>query len=348
MLDRMLMPLTRLAIGNMPHCLQPSAIPIISPEIYEWMNSVKREQLTVVLNREAGTLVTLGPDQVEAGLREVFTALGCGVQILNVPGAEVEDALREALQSNADAVIVGGGDGTVAAAATIFAGQDKSLGILPMGTFNLAARDVVMSIDWKEAATQLVTAPTAEADLLDVGGKLYVCMMVLGFYPALVMGQEEYHGNWLVKTARTLIDATRSLATFPPLNLSLNQNGSSAIHRTRMAMIANNDYEDMFGLIPSRSSLDAGYFTVYISKHRTRLGMAKSVLLWVMGKWKMDREIICLRATEMAIDVNRKRRLAVMMDGEVDKAALPLKVILRPKALRIISPRIGEETRTTP
>lgn len=311
------------------------------------MNSIKREQLTVVLNREAGTLVTLGPDQVEAGLREIFTTLGCKVQIFNVPGAEVEATLRKALQSNAEAVIVGGGDGTVAAAATVFAGQEKPLGILPMGTFNLAARDVGISIDWRKAATQLVTAPTAEADLLDVGGKLYLCMMVLGFYPALVMGQEEYHGSWLVKTARTLIDTARSMATFPPLNLSVNQNGFTTIHRTRMAMIANNDYEDMFGLLPARSSLDAGYFTVYISKHRTRRGMAKSVLLWVLGKWKMDREIISLRATEMEIDVNRERRLAVMMDGEVDKAALPFKVILRPKALRIISPRIEEKNRTT-
>jgi diacylglycerol kinase family enzyme len=311
------------------------------------MASVQRGQLTVVLNREAGTLVSLGPEQVEAGLREILTAMGCGVEILKVTGAKVGETLRQTLQSNADAVIVGGGDGTVAAAATIFAGQDKPLGILPLGTFNLAARDVGMSMDWQEAAAQLVTAPVAEADLLDVDGKLYFCLVVLGFYPALVMGQEEYHGNWLVKTLRTVMDAIRSAATFPPLNLSLSQNGATESHRTRMAMIANNDYEDMFGIIPARSSLDAGYFTVYISKHRTRLGMARSVLAWLLGRWKLDKEIISLRATGMEIDVKRKRRLAVMTDGEVDKVALPFKVILRPKVLRVISPRTGEEPRAT-
>jgi diacylglycerol kinase family enzyme len=312
------------------------------------MASVKRGQLTVVLNREAGTLVSLGPERVEAGLREIFTAMGCGVEILNVPGAEVEEALRRALHGSADAVIVGGGDGTVATAATIFAGQDKPLGILPLGTFNLAARDLGMPMDWEQAATQLVTAPVAEADLLDLGGKLYFCVVVLGFYPALVMGREEYHGNWLVKSIRTVMDAIRSVTAFPPLNLRLSQNGSTESHRTRMALIANNDYEDMFGIIPARSSLDAGYFTVYISKHRTRLGMARSMLAWLLGRWKLDREIISLRATTMEIDVKRKRRLAVMMDGEVDKVALPFKVVLRPKALRVICPRIGQETRATP
>ncbi|MGL4399768.1 MAG: diacylglycerol/lipid kinase family protein [Luteolibacter sp.] len=309
---------------------------------------MKRGQLTVVLNREAGTLLSLGPEQVEAGLREILAAMGCGVEILKVTGDKVQETLRQALHGSADAVIVGGGDGTVASAATIFAGQDKSLGILPLGTFNLAARDVGMSVDWKEAAAQLVTAPVVEADLLDVGGNLHFCVVVLGFYPALVMGQEEYHGNWLVKTVRTLIDATRSMATFPPLHLSLNQNEVTEIHRTRMALIANNDYEDMFGIIPARSSLDAGYFTVHVSKHRTRLGMARSVVAWLLGRWKEDREIISLRATEMEIDVKNKRRLPVMRDGEVDKMALPFKVTLRPKALRVISPRSEKETTLLP
>ncbi len=312
------------------------------------MDSEKRGQVTVVLNRDAGTLVDLGPELVEAGLREVFTGLGCGVEILNVAGEKVEETLRAALQGNADAVIVGGGDGTVATAATIFAGQEKPLGILPLGTFNLAARDVGMSMDWKEAAGQLATAQVVVADLLDVGGKFYFCVVVLGFYPALVMGQEEYHGNWLVKTFRTMMDAARSVMTFPPLNLHLSQNGLTESHRTRMALIANNDYKDMFGIIPERSSLDAGYFTVYVSKHRTRLGMARSVLAWMFGRWKQDREIISLRATELKIDVKRQRRVAVMMDGEVDKMELPFKVVLRPKALRVISPRTGEEPRETP
>jgi diacylglycerol kinase family enzyme len=187
-----------------------------------------------------------------------------------------------------------------------------------------------------------------EADLLDVEGKLFFCVVVLGFYPALVMGREEYHGNWLVKTIRTVMDAIRSVATFRPLNLRLSQNGSTESHRTRMALIANNDYQDMFGIIPARSSLDAGYFTVYITKHRTRLGMARSMFAWVLGRWKLDREIISLRANVMEIDVKRKRRLAVMMDGEVAKLALPFKVILRPKALRIICPRMEQEIQTIP
>lgn len=48
------------------------------------MASVKRRQLTVIPNREAGTLVSLGPEVVEAGLHEILAAMGCAVEILMV------------------------------------------------------------------------------------------------------------------------------------------------------------------------------------------------------------------------------------------------------------------------
>lgn len=301
-----------------------------------------RKHLAVILNRESGTISKLGPELVEAGLREIFEGLGCTLEVSNVPGKEVQAALEAARDGRAEAVIVGGGDGTVASAATVLAGGEKPLGILPLGTFNLAARDVGMPLDWREAAQRLVSAPVGEMDLMDVEGKLFLCVVVLGFYPSLVLGQPEYHGSWIVKTFRTLVKALSSAATFPPLHLHLNDGKAVHHHRTRMAVIANNDYEDLFGIIPKRRSLDAGYFTVYISKHSSQWGMFKSALTWILGRWKEDREITILHATELEINVRRKRRIAVMKDGELEKMALPIRVKLVPKALRVIAPRLTE------
>ncbi len=306
------------------------------------MNSSARKSLCVVLNRESGTISKLGPDHVEARLREVFSELGCEVEIHNVPGKEIPAALQSAREGTADAVIVGGGDGTVAAAATVLAGGEKPLGILPLGTFNLAARDVGMPLEWEKAAELLVTAPIGEMDLMDVGGQLFLCVVVLGFYPSLVLGQPEYHGSWIVKTFRTLVKTLGSAATFPPLQLRLDDGTAVHHHRTRMAVIANNDYEDLFGIIPKRRSLDGGYFTIYISKHTSQWGMIKSALTWILGRWKEDREITVLHATELEIEVKRKRRVAVMKDGELEKMTLPIRVKLIPKALRVIAPRLAE------
>lgn len=310
------------------------------------MDPPPRRKLSIILNRESGTLRRLGVEAVETDLREVLEGQGCEVEIQAITGKELKKTLEKARDGTADAVVVGGGDGTVAAAANAFAGHAKPLGLLPLGTFNLAARDVGMPLDLKEAAAALVTAPETEMDLLDVAGELYLCVVVMGFYPALAMAKPEYHGSWIVKTLRTFWSAFSSVATIPPLYLCLQEGDRVERHRTRIALLANNDYEDLFGIIPRRRSLDAGYFTVYVSTHKTQLGLMRSFLAWVMGRWKEDRELKLMQATDLEIRVTRKRRVPVMMDGEIKKIPVPFRVKLVSKALRVIAPRLLEETAT--
>ena len=53
-----------------------------------------------------------------------------------------------------------------------------------------------------------------------------------------------------------------------------------------------------------------------------------------------------LHATGLEINVKRKRRIAVMMDGEVEKLVLPIRIKLVPKAIRVIAPRLTETPAT--
>jgi len=298
-------------------------------------------KVVVILNRESGTMLALGPEAVRTVLEETFHGHGweCDIQLL--PGKEVQEALEKARDGEADAVIVGGGDGTVASAATVMAGHSKPMGVLPLGTFNLAARDLGMPLELKEAAESLLTAPVSGADLLEVDGKMYFCVVVLGFYPALALGKKEYHGHWLVKSWRSFKDMAKSVATFPPLDLVLNDGEKEVRCRTRFAAMANNDYEQLMGLIPKRNRLDGGHMTVYVSRHRTRWGYVRSLLSWVLGRWKEDKEMTVFKATRLQIHVKRKKHIAVMGDGEIYRIALPFEVIVRPGALQVLAPRLA-------
>ncbi|WP_166443020.1 diacylglycerol/lipid kinase family protein [Phragmitibacter flavus] len=300
------------------------------------------KRVVVILNRESGTMLALGPEVARDLLAEVFQRHGVEAEIQLLKGREIQGALEKARDGNADSVIVGGGDGTVASAATVMAGNDKPLGVLPLGTFNLAARDLGMPLDLEAAAEALITAPLGEADLLEVNGRMYFCVVVLGFYPVMALGQKEYHGNWMVKTFKTGWDVMRLLATYPPLDLVLHDGEKEFRCRTRFAALANNDYEDLMGLIPRRRSLDGGHLTVYVSRHRTRFGYVKSLVAWMMGRWRHDKEMTVFHASQLKISVKRKRRLAVMCDGEIEKLTTPFEVFLRPQALRVLAPRLAE------
>ncbi|MDB6071799.1 MAG: hypothetical protein JWL81_2970, partial [Verrucomicrobiales bacterium] len=301
----------------------------------------------VILNREAGTIAKIGPEIIAEKLEQIFESEGVTAKVHLVAGTEVDAALAKALDGPGQAVIVGGGDGTVAAAATVLAGSSKPLGILPLGTFNLAARDAGMPLDWEEAARALIHAPISPSDLLDFDGKMFCCVMVLGFYPALALGRTGYEGNWMVRAWRSAIGVFRNAATFPPLHLRLTVDGRETTFRTSMAVLVNNDFEDLFGLIPRRRSLNGGFFTVYLSKHRTRWGLFLTFLSWLLGRWKQDREMTALHATKLTITVRHRRSLPVMRDGELTKLPIPFTVKLRPGALQLLAPRLLTESPET-
>lgn len=310
------------------------------------MPLIRRRKLSVVLNTTSGKIQQMGAEVVVDGLSETWERLGCAADITRTTGNDLTAALVEARDGPSEAVVVAGGDGTVAAAAAVLAGHSKPLGILPLGTLNLAARDVGMPMDWKEAASLLVTTPEVQMDLLEVGDKLFMCIMVMGFYPTLMLGRPEYHGSWMVKTVRTLWDALRSAATYPPLNLRITDGETVHSHRTRIVLVANNDYEDIFGILPVRRSLDAGYFTIYISTHQSQWGLVKAMGEWMVGGWKQDCQVIAIRSTEVEVHMPHKRRVAVMIDGELEKMSLPFIVKIKPNALRVLSPHLSHASQT--
>jgi diacylglycerol kinase family enzyme len=299
---------------------------------------------TVVLNRESGAVSSLGPETLAEDLKTEFLKHGITATVHLVKGSELEATLKQAKDDDSDAVVVGGGDGTVAAAAALLAGGNKPLGVLPFGTFNIVARDLNIPLDWKEAVAALSTAPATRMDLMEVNGGLYCCVCVLGFFPALKMAQPEHHGNWVVRTLQTCMLAFRSMATFPPLDLKLVLDGREIHRRTRFALLANNDYEEMFGLIPKRKSINGGYFTLYVSNHRTNIGMTRALISWILGRFKQDKELTIFHTDELDIVVVRKGMIPVMVDGEVKKLTSPLKIRTRPQELCVLAPEVMKET----
>jgi diacylglycerol kinase family enzyme len=140
---------------------------------------------SVVLNAAAG----LGPGQVQVEaerIRELFAALGVVVSVSQVRGAEVMEAARAAASSDADVVVLGGGDGTMSAGANALAGTGRLMGVLPLGTLNHFARDLGIPPDPEEAVRTIVRGVPRDVDVGEANGRVFVNNSSIGLYPLMV------------------------------------------------------------------------------------------------------------------------------------------------------------------
>ena len=125
----------------------------------------------LVLNRASGGAQRgLDPHKVSREVEQIFREAGHDISTsLSEPGRIERDLVR-AVESAPDVILIAGGDGTVSAAARKLGGTGIALGILPMGTFNLAARDLGVPLEIEAAARFLAAAEVLDIDVLDVSG----------------------------------------------------------------------------------------------------------------------------------------------------------------------------------
>jgi diacylglycerol kinase family enzyme len=297
-------------------------------------------RLKVVLNASAGTLMGMGPDEAARRVREGFRRAGRDEpEVELVPGSDVAAALERACGEDVDAVVVGGGDGTIATAAHHLVGKRVALGILPLGTMNLMAKDLGIPLGLEEAVEALARGEVRAIDACTVNGHVFLNNSVLGLYPRMVEERERQRGaHHLRKWPAMFLAAFRSLWHFPLLQVSVETDGVRRRLLTPILAVANNAYDEGYGRLLQRSRLDAGRMGVYLARHRSPLGLVWLMLRLFVGGWQRNPELETLVVAELRVRAFR-RRIRVANDGEVLRLKPPLEYRVHPGALKVLVPR---------
>src|SRR5438128_1727531 len=134
---------------------------------------------SVLLNVAAGSVESGGTAGDIARIAEAFRSAGA--------------AAERAASCDADAVVMGGGDGTLSCAVKALVGGDKPLGILPLGTLNHFARDLGVPSGLDGAVRTVVAGHVRCVDVGEVNGHLFLNNSSLGIYPEVVRERDEIH-----------------------------------------------------------------------------------------------------------------------------------------------------------
>src|SRR5690606_29355576 len=154
-------------------------------------NGRRRLHIIAVLNRDGGTLRAMDLDAFCDDAQARFTAHDHQLECRVVAGDAVEAALRQAATSaGVDAIMAGGGDGTISAAARIAYETGMPLAVLPAGTMNLFARALNMPLVLEEALEAIAGGTVGAVDIATANDRAFVHQFGVGIHARLVRIRE--------------------------------------------------------------------------------------------------------------------------------------------------------------
>jgi YegS/Rv2252/BmrU family lipid kinase len=301
-------------------------------------------RVTVLLNRGGGAVAA--DPKIGDKVARALSQAGVDAEVELVEGGDCAVRCRSIAERGDELLVVGGGDGTISAAASALVGTKTVLGILPLGTLNHFARDLGIPTKLEDAAKLIAERRDRKVDVAEMNGRIFINNSAIGLYPLLVVDRDSQRRRLgRSKAAAMLVASIRTLFRFGHQRLVLTIDDRNAQIDTPLLFVGNNDYRMDLAAAGQRDSLEGGRLCVLVMRKKTRRGFIAATFRALLGRSRTD-DMVRLDDAERLRVSSRKRMIAVSLDGEVARVELPLEYKIRPKALRVTAPRadsIGTE-----
>jgi diacylglycerol kinase family enzyme len=293
----------------------------------------------LILNDGAGSVNGEKDAVTSDAVLGAFSRAGISVAARVAPPKRLCETLQAAADERPDALFVGGGDGTISAAAGCLVDTNIALGVLPLGTFNHFARDLGLPVPWQDALAALAQARPRAVDVGEVNGRIFINNCSLGSYPDAVRERDALrraHGaaKWLAMLLAT-IKVFRRLRR---LRLRIETPQDTLALRTPFMFVGNNAYSGHVLEHSLRPRLDEGRLWIYTTRAHRRLTLLR--LAWQSFIHRIDAAdaLESHSVSEATVTSASGRAIPIAADGELLDLQPPLRFRIRPRALRVLAP----------
>jgi YegS/Rv2252/BmrU family lipid kinase len=233
-----------------------------------------------------------------------------------------------------DLVILGGGDGTLSAAAPALIETGLPLGILPLGTANDLARTLEIPIDAGAAAQVIVDGHLRRIDLGEVNGKPFFNVASLGL--SVDLTHELTHDvkrRW--GRLGYAVATFRAVSRTRPFSAEIRYEGRVHKARTIQISVGNGRYYGGGMAIEAGARADDGQLDLYSLEFDRLWKLALIYPAFRRGRHGMWKEVRTIRCKEVEIRTRRPRQ--VNTDGELTTQT-PARFRVLPKAVTVLAP----------
>jgi len=293
-------------------------------------------RITVLLNRGGGAVAA--DPQIADKVAQALAAAGVDAEVELIDGGQCAVRCRAISERGDEMLVVGGGDGTISAAASALSGTETLLGILPLGTLNHFARDLGIPPEIEKAAELIGKRPERRVDIAEMNDRMFINNSAIGLYPLMVLDRDLQRKRLgRSKRLAMIVASLRTLARFNHQRLTLTVNDEKERVDTPLLFVGNNDYRIDIGAPGQRESVEDGELSVFVMRKKTRRGFIAAGLRALFNRVRDD-DMVRIEGVQRLRVTSGRSTLAVSLDGEVVRSAPPLDYKIRKKALRVIAP----------
>jgi diacylglycerol kinase (ATP) len=255
---------------------------------------------------------------------------------------------RDAVTAGYDVVIAAGGDGTVGQVADGLAGSQVAMGILPLGTSNVLARELGLArvgtlnpFALETAAQMLLESQPRRVDLGWANGRHFFNWAGVGLDAEIIKGVESQQGaKRRLGLIGFLVFAAVTLRTYAGMRARVRVDGRRVGRRLILVLVSNIELYGRYFHIAPRARLDDGLLDVCCFHGQGLLMIFYHVFAVLLRRHLGDPRVSYYQAREVEIETSRP--LSVQVDGD-PYGTTPLVIRAVPQALTLLlPPRLAE------
>ncbi|PJI43696.1 MAG: diacylglycerol kinase [Rhizobium sp.] len=298
-------------------------------------------KLKAVFNRDGGTFKTTDMDAYCARAEEIFAFAGHDISFSVVAGRDVVDRLEAASrEEGVEALIAGGGDGTISAAAGIAWRAGIPLGVIPAGTMNLFARSLKLPLDINAVLETLAEGRVQAVDIATVNDRPFVHQFSAGLHARLVRMRNAMNFASRLGKMRASTRAAFGVMLRPSrfeVVFDIDHDGRNE-HRVVSAISVSNN---PFGENPLffADDLTTGKLGVYLADSLKPIGVAKLAFDILRGRLKDNEAVSATTAEVVRLHFPKRRHGALcVVDGELIRMPRNVEIRLHAGELKVLVP----------
>jgi YegS/Rv2252/BmrU family lipid kinase len=242
---------------------------------------------------------------------------------------------RAAVAEGYEVIVAAGGDGTVNEVLNGVAHSSARLGVIPLGTENILARELGIPFDLDAACRLLLTGPTRTVDLGRLGDRVFLLMAGFGFDAQVVKDVLPWCKD-LLHSYAFFLTGFKTLAGWKQWRARLVVDGRETLDTKAWQVLVCNAPRLAWGVYAARhATLDDGWLDVLVFQQPSRWVLLGDVLAAIQRGVFQSPNILHFQARHLEIE--RPPQIPVQIDGEVIETAHTELDVL-PGALQVIAP----------